>query len=443
MLRRFAVDEWRLFGGRRFRLYHYLAMAQGIVGVLAGFDVVIPFALAMGTPPFVAVLLGVLPLAAGATPLVVPRLLDRTAGNLRGLTIFVAALGETRGLLYAGLAVLVGVGVVGGPLTVVALATIIGVASVLSAIGSANLLAWHAGVLPESERRLVVPRLFAVSLAMGAALLLPLSLVLDSIVDRVGLAAYALPFGIAGAVGVVEVLVITRLRHPGTVIVPPAALGASSPETPDLARFLRVSTINALGMGIAPAMSVYTISIVGLSAGFSMLLGSIGTLTMVVGAAAAGTRIAAGSADEMVRRSFAIRALAMFAPILALPGTVTAPLFLIASSMLGAIGYASGTIAANERLYRLLSGPAVIRHQGRYLAQTNGAMTAGQVVGAAVLAAGGPFGYPAYALLYGLSTGLRLTAFRLAAPGVAREQEAAAPVAEVAAPVPAQEPQPA
>jgi len=34
-----AIDGWRRFGEPRFRNYHYLALAQGVVGVLAGFDV--------------------------------------------------------------------------------------------------------------------------------------------------------------------------------------------------------------------------------------------------------------------------------------------------------------------------------------------------------------------------------------------------------------------
>jgi len=33
-----AIDGWRRFGEPRFRNYHYLALAQGVVGVLAGFD---------------------------------------------------------------------------------------------------------------------------------------------------------------------------------------------------------------------------------------------------------------------------------------------------------------------------------------------------------------------------------------------------------------------
>ena len=56
--------------------------------------------------------------------------------------------------------------------------------------------------------------------------------------------------------------------------------------------------------------------------------------------------------------------------------------------MLGAVGFASGSLAANERLFRLIRGPAVIRHHARYLARTSGAMTVGQLGGAAVIAAG-------------------------------------------------------
>ena len=107
---------------------------------------------------------------------------------------------------------------------------------------------------------------------------------------------------------------------------------------------------------------------------------------MVGAAAYFGAKLAHGSSSRMLRNSFAIRAAAMFSPLLALPATPFAPLFLIASAMLGAIGFASGSLAANERLFRLISGPAVIRHHARYLARTSGAMTIGQLGGAAVIA---------------------------------------------------------
>jgi hypothetical protein len=414
-----TIEDWRSFSAPRFRTYHALALTQGIVSVLASFDVVIPFALAIGCPPFVAVLLGVLPLAGGMGQLIVPRLLDRTSGNLSGLTLFFAAISEPRGLYLAALAALVTMGVVTGPLAILALAIVLAITTFATSIVGANLLSWHSAVLPEQDRRLVVPRLLAVSLAVGALLLLPMAAVLDGLFHAIGPLAYALPFAVSGVLGVAEIYVIRRLRQPGRFIVPPAAETADELPTPDLEQFLKVSATNAIGMGFAPSLSVFAISVVGVTAGFSMIISSIGTLTMVVAAASAGARLARGSSTVMLRRSFAIRALAMAAPLLALPGAVFAPAFLIASSMLGAIGFASGSLAANEKLFRLISGPAVVRHHARYMFQTSGAMTGAQFASAAVVAIGGPFGYPAFALLYAGSTLLRVMAYRDAGVPVA------------------------
>jgi MFS family permease len=416
-----ATAEWRRFGDPRFRVYHYLAMAQGVVGVLVGFDVIIPWALAIGLPPFVAILLGVLPLAGGMAQLAVPRLLDRTDGNLRGLTIIFAALAEPRGIYFAALAGLVAAGMLQGPVVVILLAALVAASSALSSVVAANLLAWHSSVLPDADRRLLVPRLMALSMAVGALLLLPIAALLDSLVALVGLYAYALPFLVSGLIGVAEIFVLRRLRHPGRTVVPPRALAAEAEPTRELNRFLHVSMLNALGMGFAPAMSVFAISIVGLSAGFAMMLGAIGTLTMVVAAAVSGAQLTHGSSARILRRSFALRAVAMSAPLLALPGSVTAPVFLIAASILGAIGFASGSLAANERLFRLISGPAVIRHHARYLARTSGAMTVAQLAGAGIVAVSGPLGYPAFALLYAGSAAIRVVAYRRADDAPARQ----------------------
>ena len=352
-----AVEDWQRFGAPNFRLFHYLALCQGVVSVLAGFDVIIPFALAIGIPPFLAVLLGVIPLAGGMAQLVMPRLLDRTDGNLRGITILLAAVAEPRGLYYALFAVLVASGLIVGPLAFLALAALVGVTSVLSLVATSNLLTWYSAILPEPERRLVVPRMLAVSLAIGALLLLPIAVALDALAAEIGLVAYALPFLISGSLGIVEVVVMARLPHPGRVVVPPAALANDTGQEsrPELARLLRISGINALGMGFAPSMSIFMISILGLSAGFSMTVGAIGTLTQVVAAAVSGARLAHGSSEKMLRNSFWIRATAMALPLLAWPGTVTAPLLMIGVAMLGAIGFSSGTLAGNERLFRLNS----------------------------------------------------------------------------------------
>src|SRR5688572_8359233 len=326
-----AIDGWRRFGEPRFRNYHYLALAQGVVGVLAGFDVVIPWALAMGCPPFVAILLGVLPLAGGIAQLVVPRLLDRTGGNLRGLTILIAAVGEPRGLYFAALAALYAAGIVSGPVALFALAVLLAITSVLSSVTGANLLSWHSAVLPDQDRRLVVPRLLAVSLAIGALLLLPMAALLDTLVRAVGVYAYALPFVVSGVLGLVELWVLFRLRHPGVVLVPPAAATADNEPTPDLNHFFRSTTINAIGMGITPSFSVLIISVLGMTAGFAMMTGAIGTLTMVVAAAFFGDRLTRGSSSRMLRGSFGIRAMAMTAALLTWPLPALAPVLIIAA----------------------------------------------------------------------------------------------------------------
>ena len=415
---RTAFDDWRHFGDSRYRVFQYVAICQGVVAVLAGFEVIIPFALAIGIPPALAVLLGIIPLAGGIAQLVMPRLLDRTDGNLRGITIFLAAVAEPRGFYFALLALLVASGWLVGPAAFIVLAALVGVTSIVSSIAASNLLSWYSAVLPEQERRLVVPRLLAISLAVGALLLLPIALALDALSHQIGLLAYAVPFLISGTLGIAEVAVLRRLPNPGRVLVPPAAL-ANVPDpqaTPQLAQFVRVSTMNALGMGFAPSFSVFVISILGMSAGFSMFVGSIGTLTQVVAATIAGTRIVRGSSERMLRNSFWIRALAMALPLLAWPGTVIAPFLVIATSMLGAIGFSSGQLAANERVFRLIHGPAVVRQHARYLARTSGAMTAGQLVGSVVIAAGMSIGYPAFALLYATSSAIRVVAWRQARP---------------------------
>ena len=402
------VDDWRRFAQPRFRIYHYLALSQGVVAVLAGFDVVIPLALALGSPPPVALLLGVLPVSAGMAQLFVPRLLARTDGNLRGLTILIATVSEPRGLWFAAIALLCGSGLIGAGLALLLLAALVAIGSVFSSIVTANLLSWHSAVLDEQERRLVVPRLLAVSLAIGAMLLMPIAVLLDGLSQAIGVSAYALPLVISGVLGVIQVAVLRRMRHPGRVIVPPAAEAAPSGSPRDFDRFLRVTTLNALGMGFTPALSVYAISVLGLSAGFWMLVASISTLTMVVAAAIAGSRLVRGSSGDMLRTSFAVRSLAMLTAVAAIPGTVTAPALVVLSAMLGSIGFAHGSLAANERLFRLIKGPAVIRQHARYLARTSGAMTIGQVAGAALVA----FGYPAYVALYLASAGARVLAYR-------------------------------
>jgi hypothetical protein len=406
------LADWRRFLDPRFRTFHRLALLQGLM-VLAGFDVIIPFALAIGCPPAVAALIGALPVAGGMAQLAVPRLLARSDGNLRGLTLLATAIGEGRGIVYCLIAIGVALGVLGSLPALILLALVIFVAGVLSSVSGANLLAWYSAVLVEEDRRLVVPRLMVVAMAASALLLFPMGILLDVLAGYFGLAVYAVPFALAGVFGVAEVLAVRRLPRPGRVIVPPRAMGEQAPETPAERQFLRVSTVNALGMGLTPFFSVYAISVLGLSAGFSMTMSAVSLVAMVVAAAIGGGMLARGSSARQLRASFAIRALALFLPILALPGTLLAPLLMYATAALASVGFAIGQLAANERMFRLVRGPTVIRQYGRLLFRTSAAMTTGQVVSGVVLAVV-PMGYLGFAALFGASSAVRVYAWRAA-----------------------------
>ena len=104
----------------------------------------------------------------------------------------------------------------------------------------------------------------------------------------------------------------------------------------------------------------------------------------------------------------------MFSPLLALPATPFAPLFLIASSMLGSIGFASGSagrqrapLPADQRPGRDPPPRALPgAHVGRDDCRPAG--------GAGVIAVGGRSGYPAFAALYAHFGALRVVAFRQA-----------------------------
>jgi hypothetical protein len=412
------VADWRAFLDPRFRTFHRLAVLQGLM-VLAGFDVVIPFALEMGCPPPLTALLVALPVAGGMAQLAVPSLLARTDGNLRGVTTLAAMLGEGRGILYGALALGVATGWLTGVLPLAILALTIGVAGVMSSVTSANLLAWYSAVLSEEDRRLVVPRLFVVALFASAVLLFPMGVLLDVLSERLGLIVYAVLFGLASVFGVLEVRAIGRLPRPGRVIVPPRARADAPPETPAERQFLRISTLNALGMGFTPLFSVYAMSVLGLSAGFSMTMSAIGLIAMLLAAAIGGSLLSRGSSARLLRFSFAVRAIGLSLPLLALPGTLLAPLLMYATSALGGVGFATGQLATNERMFRLVRGPTVIRQHGRMLFRSSAAMTVGQMTGGIVLAIM-PIGYPAFAILFGASAGFRAWAFRASRPDAVR-----------------------
>jgi hypothetical protein len=129
--------------------------------VVAALEVVIPFALDIGCPPALTALLGALPDrrwhgpaggAAAARPdgrqPARPDRASRPRSARRARFLYcLVALGIVLGLRRRR------------PLRWCCWRWFIGLAGVASSVSGANLLAWYSAVLPEEDRRLVVPRM--------------------------------------------------------------------------------------------------------------------------------------------------------------------------------------------------------------------------------------------------------------------------------------------
>jgi len=416
-----AVDEWRVFLGPRYRRFLGIGVGQAAVSALAGDGLTIPLLLTLGAHPAVATVIGVLPYAFSTAQLLVPRLLRRFDGNLRGVTIAILLVGETRGFILAGLTFLAWSGTLPHPLAIVAIGVVMTMAGAATTIGGANLLAWYGAILPDPERRFVAPRVMGVNLGLGAFLLLPVAILVQLAQPTLGVLVYAIVFSIAGLAGVAELLVVGRLRRPGRVLVverPAGSAGASgtgssgpgatpagpapAPANRELDRFLRSITLAAFGAGFGPYLSIYAISVLGLPAAFAILLAALASGASLVSATIVGGLLGRGSSSRTLRLSFLMRGGSMILGLLTFPQNPLAWLVLCAVAVIASAGAAAGTLSSNERLMRLAPGPDLIGAQGRFVAGTALGITAGQLSNAGILAIL-PLGYPAFAILFGVS----------------------------------------
>jgi hypothetical protein len=338
---------------------------------LAGDGLTIPLLLALGAPAAVATVIGVLPFTFSAAQLLVPSLLRRTDGNLRGVTLAILAFGETRGFVLAAVVLLhvSGVMCLGGA---------------ASAIGGANLLAWYGAILTEPERRFVAPRVMGITQGLGAALLLPVALGVQAGLDTVGLAIYAGVFVVAGLAGIGELGAVIRLRRPGRVRV--ARRGERPAASPETRRFIRIITLAAAGAGFGPYLSIYAISILGTSAGFAILLSAVSAGAALVASTVVGGLLNRGSASRTLRLSFVLRGGGILLGLLAFPGNPVAWLVLLVVAVVVSAGASAGVLASNERLLRLTGGVDLIGAQSRFVAGTAAGVTVGQLGSATVLA---------------------------------------------------------
>ncbi len=392
--------EWRAFATKRYRTYQGIGTSAAVTSALAGDGLTIPLLLALGTHPAVATVIGVLPFACSAAQLAVPGLLRRFDGNLRGVTLAILAVGETRGFILAIVTLLAWAKVIPSPVAIAGIAVVMSIGGAATTIGGTNLLAWYGAILADPERRFVAPRVMGITLGLGALLLVPVALLVQEGLALIGIRVYAIVFAFAGLAGVVELSVVRRLPNPGRVRV--AARGTAPFRSLELDRFLRAITVAAFGAGFGPYLSIYAISVLGLPPGFAILLSALASAASLVTSTIIGSLLARGSASRTLRVSFLMRGGSMILGLLAFPDNPLAWFVLCLVAVLAAAGAAAGILASNERLLRLTAGSDLIGAQGRFVAGTALGLTTGQVANGIILAVL-PLGYPAFAILFAVS----------------------------------------
>ena len=94
-------------------------------------------------------------------------------------------------------------------------------------LSGSNITLWTAVVLPDAERRLVGPRMGALTMALATVLLLPAGFVLDAGTRAVGLWTYVAFFLVSGIASMLTPLAVARLPRPGRVLVAREPAGAT------------------------------------------------------------------------------------------------------------------------------------------------------------------------------------------------------------------------
>lgn len=405
-----SFADWRAFAAREYRAFRILAVAQGFIGALTGPAITIPLLLALGAHPALATAIAVLPALGTMSQRWLPAMLDRTGGNLRGLVILSATIGEPRGFLLAGAVALTALGWLPAWGTIVVIGIVSGLLGALGSIAYSLQQSWYQIILPDDQRRLVAPRLGGITLGIGSVILLPIAFTIDGLVSSAGLWAYAAPLLVSGVAGIVPLVVLRRLPAPGRIRVPRATQWEGEARA-RLRRHGNVMTLALLSAGLSPFLSVYAITVLGTGAGFAIVISAISSGTLVLASLYVSSHLRGGSASRLLRRSFLLRGTALFLGLAAHPINPLAPAVLVVVAVLMAAGDTAGQLAANERLFRLATGPEVLAFQSRFVVHTVGAYAGGVAISSTIMLLGG---YPAFAILF-VAAGIgRFTAARVA-----------------------------
>jgi hypothetical protein len=341
---------------------------------------------------------GAAPVGGAALQAFAPQILRRLKGDLRGLTLSLA-LAEIRGFVLAAIVAGVAAGAMSQVMGIALISATVAIGQTAGVLSGSNISLWTAVVLPDAERRLVGPRMGALTMALSTALLLPAGLVLDAGTRAIGLWAYVAFFLVGGMASTLTPLAVARLPRPGRVLVArETAAGTEVP--PAFRRFTDVSVIASVGQGLIPSLSLYALIVLGMSAGFAVALSGVAAAGALAGSLAVGSFLLRGSSSRVLRASFLFRAVAGVCCVAAIPANPLAPAFLLVGSALFNGAGNAGALATNERLYRLAPAQARVHCQSRFVGSTAGAAGAGAVVCATVLALAPPAAWAAYTALY-------------------------------------------
>jgi hypothetical protein len=390
--------RWRAFASAHYRPFQAIAIGQAFTASYASDALFVPLLLRLGAPPALVVMVGAAPVGGAALQAFAPQILRRFKGDLSRLTLGLS-LAEVRGFILAAIVAGVAAGAVDQLMGIALISITVAIGQTAGVLSSSNIGLWTAVVLPDAERRLVGPRMGALTMALSTALLLPAGFVLDAGTQAIGLWAYVAFLLVGGIVSTLTPLAVARLPHPGRVLVARETAG-STEMPPEFRRFTDVSAIASFGQGILPTVSLYALSILGMSAGFAVALSGVAAAGALAGSLVAGSFLLGGSSSRVLRASFLVRAVAAACCVAAIPANPLAPAFLLIGSALFNGGGNAGVLATNERLYRLAPAQARVHCQSRFVGATGVAAGAGAVVCAAVLTLAPPAAWAAYTVLY-------------------------------------------
>jgi len=390
--------RWRAFASAHYRPFQAIAVGQAFTMSYASDALFVPLLLRLGAPAALVVIVGAAPVGGAALQAFAPQFLRWFKGDLRKLTLGLS-LAEVRGFVLAAIVAGVATGTIGQVLGIALISLTVAIGQTAGVLSGSNIGLWTAVVLPDAERRLVGPRMGALTMALSTALLLPAGFVLDAGARAIGLWAYVAFFVVGGMASTLTPLAVARLPHPGRVLVARETAG-STEMPPEFRRFTDVSAIASFGQGILPTVSLYALSVLGMSAGFAVALSGVAAAGALAGSLVAGSFLLGGSSSRVLRATFLVRAVAAVCCVAAIPANPIAPAFLLIGSALFNGGGNAGVLATNERLYRLAPAQARVHCQSRFVGATGLSAGAGAVVCATALAVAPPAAWAAYTALY-------------------------------------------